>query len=52
MKPNWWDELLSSSSYSPIVPFPNALESSTPFYGMEEEIDDVIELIEDPKEPQ
>ena len=51
-RPNWWDEPLLLSSYSPIVPSPTVLESLTPFDGMKKEIKDVIELIEDPQETQ
>ena len=46
-RPNWWGKPLLSSSYAPRVPSPAILESLTSFDGMEKEIEDVIESIED-----
>ena len=47
-RPNWWDEPLRSSSYLNYNPFSSVLESLTTFDGMKKEIEDMIELIEDP----
>ena len=51
-KSNWWDEPIPSSSYLPIASFPSTLESSTPFYGKERQLDQMLELGETSQGPQ
>ena len=51
-RPNWWDKPLLSSFYAPIVFAPSVLESLTPLDGMEKEMEDMVESIEDPQKTQ
>ena len=45
-KSEWWDELIPSSPYLLLASIPSALESSILFYGMEGQIDEMIDLVE------